>query len=302
MKVAAFYKFTALDGLEALQGRLAGLARALELKGTVLLAAEGVNAALCGSLGRLQRFVSALQADERIGALPVSYSAANPGNPVFHRLKVRVRPEIVNFGRPEVNPKARTGQHVDAWRWNALLEDPDATVLDARNAYEIRIGAFPGRLDPGTRVFREFPAFAAQRLNPKEHRRIAMYCTGGIRCEKASAHLLNAGFEEVYQLQGGILKYLETAPAEDNRWQGECFVFDQRVSVDGQLRQGRYRQCFACRAALSPENLASPHYRPGVCCPHCHGALSEARRAGFEERHRQVQLAAARGERHIGGA
>lgn len=302
MKVAAFYKFTALDGLEALQGRLAGLAQELALKGTVLLAAEGINAALCGSQARLAQFVAALEADARFGALPVSYSAANPGNPAFHRLRVRVRPALVNFGRTEADPRARTGEHVDARRWNALLDDPDATVLDARNRYEIRIGAFPGRLDLGIQTFREFPAIAAERLSPEKHRCIAMCCTGGIRCEKAAAHLLNAGFEEVYQLQGGILNYLATAPAGDNRWQGECFVFDQRVSVDGQLRQGCYRQCFACRQPLSAEDLASPRYRAGVSCPRCFDALSEARRTGFEERRRQMQLAATRGERHIGGA
>lgn len=302
MKVATFYKFAALDGLEALQERLVRLAQELELKGTALLAAEGINATLCGSQARLERFVAVLEADERFGALPVSYSAANPGNPVFHRLKVRVRPKLVNFGQPEADPRARTGEHVDARRWNALLDDPEAIVLDVRNCYEIRIGAFPGRLDPGIRTFREFPAFAAERLNPEEHRPIAMYCTGGIRCEQASAHLLNAGFEEVHQLQGGILKYLETAPAGDRRWQGECFVFDQRVSVDEQLRPGRYRQCFACRQPLSGEDLASPRYRAGVSCPRCFDGLSEARGAGFEERRRQVQLAADRGERHIGGA
>ena len=301
MTVATFYRFVHLDGLEELRSRIALLAESLRLKGTVLLAEEGVNATLSGPRDLLEAFVGELERDARFRCLPVKYSAAASGNPVFHRLKVRMRQEILTFGEEGVDVAVRTGEHVDARRWNALLDDPGVTVVDVRNSYEIGLGAFPGAIDPDIGHFRDFPGFARRGLNPDSNPRVAMYCTGGIRCEKASAWLLNAGCREVYQLDGGILRYLETVPEEENRWQGECFVFDQRVSVDAALGQGSYKQCFACRAPLSESDLESPHYRQGVHCPRCHGDLDGARRAGLEERRRQVELAEARGNRHIGG-
>ena len=231
MNVASFYRFVRLDleAVDALRVRLHGLARDLGLRGTILLAREGINGSLCGSPGQLQAFVAALRGDVRFRGIRVCYTTAGADNPVFARLKVRAKPEIVSFGQPAADPLRRTGQHVDAVRWNALLEDAEVTVLDVRNAYETALGGFPRSLDAYTANFREFPAFAEQALDPARHCQIAMYCTGGIRCEKASAHLLNLGFEAVYQLQGGILGYLETVPDADNRWQGECFVFDQRL-------------------------------------------------------------------------
>ena len=185
---------------------------------------------------------------------------------------------------------------------NELLDDAEVPVLDVRNSYEVGIGAFPGAIDPGIGHFRDFPAFARRHLDAEHQPRVAMYCTGGIRCEKASAWLRREGFKEVFQLDGGILRYLETVPPAQNRWRGECFVFDQRVSVDAGLGQGTYRQCFACRAPLSASDLASPRYRQGVHCPRCIDGLAEAKRAGLEERQRQVALAEAKGIRHIGGA
>ena len=301
MRVASFYRFVRLNDLHDLQCRIAGLAQSLQLKGTVLLAEEGINATLCGDGARLKAFVGALQEDERFDGLPVKYSAAAGDDPVFYRLKVRVKPEIVTFGQPGIDAGAYRGKPVDARRWNELLDDDGVAVVDARNSYEIGIGAFPGAIDPGIANFRDFPKFANKRLDPEREPRIAMYCTGGIRCEKASAWLLNAGFDEVYQLDGGILRYLETVPAGENRWRGECFVFDQRVSVDGELGQGTYRQCFACRAPLSASDMASPHYRQGVHCPNCVDELTDEKRACLEERQKQVTLAEARGARHLGG-
>jgi UPF0176 protein len=191
---------------------------------------------------------------------------------------------------------------VDAVTWNRLLDDPEVLVIDTRNRYEIRVGSFPNAVDPGTRTFRQFPSYVDENLDPARHPRVAMFCTGGIRCEKASAFLLERGFREVYQLDGGVLGYLQTVPPAENRWQGECFVFDQRVSVNPALHEGSCEQCFACRAALAPADRASADYLPGVSCPHCIDTLSETRKARFLERRRQVELAASRGHRHLGVA
>lgn len=237
MEVAAFYRFVPLDGLPALRRRLHELAAALGLKGTVLLAEEGINGALCGGRRALEAWLDALDGDERLRRLPASFSSAAPGNPVFGRLKVRVQPQILSFGQPDCDPAAKTGTPVDALAWNALLDDPEVTLIDVRNRYETAIGGFPGSLDPDTDAFSDFPAFAQRALDPAEHSRLALCCTGGIRCEKASAYLLNRGFASVHQLEGGILRYLATVPEAQNRWQGQCFVFDQRLSLDRRLRQ-----------------------------------------------------------------
>lgn len=237
VEVAAFYRFVYLDDVEALRSRLYALAADLGLRGSVLLAAEGVNGGLCGGRAQLDAWLGELRLDERFRGLPVSYSSAAPGNPVFDRLKVRVQPEILSFGQSNCHPAERAGTPVDGVAWNALLDDPEAVVVDVRNRYETAIGAFPGSLDPGTDAFREFPRFVQRALDPAKDRQVALYCTGGIRCEKASAHLLNQGFEAVYQLSGGILRYLATVPEAESRWRGECFVFDQRLSLNRQLHQ-----------------------------------------------------------------
>lgn len=233
MKVASFHRFVRLGDLDALSGRLHDAASGLGLRGTILLAEEGINAALCGPGARLQAFMEALGRDARFRGISVRYTGAGADSRVFDRLKVRVKPEIVTFGQPGADPLQRTGRHIDALCWNRLLEDPEVTVLDVRNTYETALGGFPSSLDPRTASFSEFPAFVERTLQRTRHRQVAMYCTGGIRCEKASAHLLHLGFEQVYQLQGGILGYLETVPDADNRWRGECFVFDQRLVAPG---------------------------------------------------------------------
>jgi UPF0176 protein len=295
-----FYRFVRLSRLDALRDDLEREAAELSLKGTILLAGEGINATLAGPREALEAMRDHLRARPEFAAMRFRFSTAGDDNPVFHRLKVRVRTEIVRLDQPEVAPDRRTGEHVDAERWNELLDDPEVVVLDTRNGYEIGIGSFPGAIDPGTRSFRQFPAYVREHLDPAVHRKVAMFCTGGIRCEKASAWMLEQGFETVYQLDGGILTYLETVPPEANRWHGECFVFDQRVSVNHDLREGCFEQCYACRQPLSPEDVASPEYEAGVSCPHCVAAQTEEQRRSFQERRRQEELAAQRGERHVG--
>lgn len=298
--VVTFYKFVGLGDLEAFRSALEDRADRLGLRGTVLLALEGINGTLSGQRSALEQLVAWLHEQAPLADLVCRYSSADDDNPVFHRLKIRIKPEIVNMGRPEVAPARRTGEHVDPARWNELLDDPDVVVVDTRNDYEVTVGTFPGAINPGTRSFREFPRFVAERLDPATTPRVAMFCTGGVRCEKASAYLLEQGFEAVYQLDGGILSYLERVDAEGNRWQGECFVFDQRVAVDDRLEQGSYRQCFACRRALTDEDLRSPDYVEGVSCRYCIDEQTPVQRASFAERARQEALAGRRGTRHVG--
>jgi UPF0176 protein len=299
--ITTFYKFAAIaaDALEPLRERLEAEAAARDLKGTILLAQEGMNGTMSGAEAPLRAFAEVLRAVPGFADMPFKYSVASEGNKVFYRLKVRIKPEIVALGQPGVKPGERTGTHVDAMTWNALLDDPNLIVIDTRNDYEIGIGTFPGAVDPHTRSFKQFPDYVAT-LDPEVQPKVAMFCTGGIRCEKASAYMLDQGFEEVYQLDGGILKYLETVAPNDNRWQGECFVFDQRVSVDRWLGEGSYEQCFACRRPLTREDLESDDYRQGVSCPRCVDEQDEAQRAAFAERQRQVELAEARGDQHVG--
>ncbi len=301
--VMTFYRFVDLGRLEELRDDLHARAQALGIKGTILLAEEGINATLAGERGALEGFRDYLTrgpagSGAAFSGMRFRFSSAAPGNGVFYRLKVRIKPEIVRLDQPGVAPARRTGEHVDPRRWNALLDDPDVIVLDTRNHYEIEIGTFPSAVDPGTRSFRQLPAWVKRHLDPAEHPRVAMFCTGGIRCEKASAWFLDQGFEAVYQLDGGVLSYLETVAPAENRWQGECFVFDQRVSVDQGLAQGSFEQCFACRRPLSRADLVSPAYRAGVSCPRCIDQHTDAQRAAFRERRRQVELAARRGQRH----
>jgi UPF0176 protein len=300
--VMTFYTFAPLgdtESLPELRDRLEIQARDRNLKGTILLAGEGMNGTLSGDRQQLEDFARVLKAVPGFADMPFKFSVADAENPVFYRLKVRIKPEIVALGQPQVKPAERTGTYVDALTWNRLLDDPDLIVIDTRNDYEIGIGTFPGAVNPHTRSFKQFPDYVAT-LDPETRPKVAMFCTGGIRCEKASAYMLEQGFEEVFQLDGGILKYLETVPPNDNRWRGECFVFDQRVSVDRELGEGTYEQCFACRRPLTREDMASADYRRGVSCPHCITEQDEAQRAAFAERQRQVELAEGRGDQHVG--
>jgi UPF0176 protein len=231
---------------------------------------------------------------------PVEARWTDSGEAPFRRMRVRAKKEIVTLGRPDILPHEGTGEHVPPEKWNALIEDPKVLVIDTRNHYEVEVGTFPRAIDPETDSFREFPEFAKRLAETSKDRPLAMFCTGGIRCEKATALMLELGFEDVYHLQGGILNYLTEMPPDENRWDGECFVFDTRVAVDRDLAEGGYVQCHACRRPLSSEDLGSPDYREGVSCPHCVGGLDAERAARLEERRKQVALAAERGTSHIG--
>ncbi len=300
MEVCTFYRFVTLSDLAAIQARLLALGDSLGLRGTILIATEGVNSTMSGDRDALERFLMGVREVPGLEDLTAKFSRAEEGNDVFHRLKVRIKTEIVTLGVPGVRPERHTGEHVDAARWNVLLADPDVVVIDTRNRYECAIGTFPGALQPETDAFREFPQWVESHLDPAKHRRVAMFCTGGIRCEKASAFMLQAGFESVYQLDGGILRYLETVEPTGNQWQGECFVFDQRVSVDETLSEGDYSQCFACRHPLSALDRQRPEFAEGISCPHCAGTFDAGQVAGFVERRRQVLLAEKRGHKHVG--
>ncbi len=229
-------------------------------------------------------------------ALQTSYAGDMP----FYRMKVRLKKEIVTLGVPNIDPNEKVGIRVAPEDWNALISDPDVVLIDTRNGYEYDIGTFRGAIDPATDTFREFPEYVSKNLDPAKHKKVAMFCTGGIRCEKATSFMLEQGFEEVYHLQGGILKYLEKIPAEKSLWEGECFVFDQRVAVGHGLALGEYDQCHACRYPVSPQDKASPKYQEGISCPHCFDSLTEDKRVSAAERQKQVELALKRGTAHIG--
>jgi len=306
VQVAAFYGFTALDAaaLPALQMELRQLAQAAQLRGTVLLAEEGVNGTVSGPELGVQRLLARLRQLPGLDQLEAKFSRAP--QQAFHRLKVRLKREIVTMGCPTVKPAQQVGTYVPPRQWDALIRDPDTLVVDTRNAYEVAVGSFEGAIDPGTESFREFPAWVESTLRPmvaeRRPKAIAMFCTGGIRCEKSTAYLLQQGFEGVHHLQGGILRYLEEVPEAGSSWRGECYVFDQRVSVNHRLEPGSYCLCHACGLPLSPADRNHAAYREGVSCPHCIDRFSDADRARFAERQRQLQLARSRGEAHIGAA
>ena len=299
MKVVSFYRFLDLEGARELRDELQAFCDSLGLLGTILVADEGFNGTLAGSESAVLEVFDWLRTRCAIdGQLDARWTEA--GEAPFRRMRVRVKKEIVTLGRPDILPHERTGRHVSPEEWNALIDNPDVVVIDTRNHYEYEVGTFPGAIDPGNDSFREFPEFAKELAAQSTDRPLAMFCTGGIRCEKATALMLELGFEEVYHLQGGIINYLHSVAAEQNRWQGECFVFDTRVAIDRDLAEGGYVQCHACRRPLSLEDLKSPDYREGVSCPGCVDEGDTERRARLEERRRQVRLAAERGQAHIG--
>lgn len=298
VSVATFYRFVALPDCDEVATMLRERATAHGLQGTIIVAPEGVNATLAGQPAALDEWLAKLRDDPRFADLEARYSEA-PRMP-FYRLKVKRRAEIVTLGAGPVRPHERTGTHVAPEDWDALLADPEVLVIDTRNRYETGIGSFEGAVDPGTDSFREFPDYVRSRLDPKRNRKVAMFCTGGIRCEKASAWMLAQGFDEVFQLSGGILNYLEKRAAADGRWQGDCFLFDQRVGVSYGLKRSKLAICHGCRMPISRDDQQSAHYEPGVSCPACADSLSDERRAALRERHRQELLARARGDRHLG--
>ena len=296
--VAALYKFVRLPDCVALSEQLQELCSGLSIRGTLLLAEEGINGTVAGSADAVAQFKAFLDADERFKGM--EYKQASHESQPFLRLKIRVKREIVTMGVPDTDPATRNGTYVDAKAWNALLDDPDTLVIDTRNDYETAIGQFDNAIAPNTQHFRDFPQYVAEHLDPAKRPKIAMYCTGGIRCEKASHYLLKQGFAEVYHLKGGILQYLEDVEEQENRWQGECFVFDERVAVDKNLQQGEYRLCRSCRYPLSEQDRLADEFELGVSCPHCHAQQTTAERDRARERQRQMLLAKQRGTVHLG--
>lgn len=296
--VAALYKFASLPDYKAMQAPLLALCNQHGIKGTLLLAQEGINGTVAGSRAGIDTLMQYLRTDSRLR--DIEHKESHADEMPFYRMKVRLKKEIVTLGVPGIDPNKKVGTYVPPEQWNSLISDPEVVVVDTRNAYEYEIGTFRGAIDPHTETFREFPEFVSQHLDPIKHKKVAMFCTGGIRCEKASAYMLEQGFEEVYHLQGGILKYLEKVPAEESLWEGECFVFDQRVAVKQGLEIGDYDLCHACRHPVSPEDKLLPAYVEGVSCPHCHATLTEEKRRSAAERQKQVELALQRGDMHIG--
>lgn len=300
--VAALYRFAPFADCAALQPPLAALCRAQGVKGTLLLAAEGINGTIAGSESGIAAVLDHIRTLPHCAELDVNFSRA--AQMPFYRMKVRLKREIVTMGQTGIDPLASVGTYVAPQDWNALIADPATIVIDTRNDYEVAIGTFERAVDPQTVSFRDFPAwFRAERarlLGEGTAPKVAMFCTGGIRCEKSTAFLKTEGVEQVYHLKGGILKYLEDIPAEQSLWQGECFVFDQRVSVGHGLAPGSHALCHACRRPVSVADQTAPEYEPGVSCPACFAERSDAQREGYRERQRQEALAAARGEAHIG--
>jgi UPF0176 protein len=299
LTIAALYHFTRFDDPAALRGPLLTLCQAQGVKGTLLLAREGVNGTIAGPRSGIDAVLAHLRALPGCAAL--EWKEAETAQMPFGRMKVKIKAEIVTMGQPEVDPTARTGSYLTPQDWNALISAPDVAVIDTRNDYEVAIGTFRGAIDPGTRSFREFPQWWAENRARFAGKRIAMFCTGGIRCEKSTNYLLGQGVNEVFHLKGGILKYLEEMPQDQSLWDGECYVFDGRVSVGHGLVPGPYDTCHACRRPLSPADKERPEYERGAACHHCIGEYAEADRERFRERQRQMDLAEARGERHFGG-
>ena len=293
--VAALYQFTPLPEFQELEPRLKLLCMQEKIRGTLLLAAEGINGTVAGS----RTAIDALKSFLSIRFDNLEYKESRTDEMPFHRMKVRLKKEIVTLGVPDFCSSDQRGTYVEPEAWNDLISNPDVLLIDARNDYEVNIGTFPGSLNPKTLSFSEFPAFVAT-VDPLKHRKVAMFCTGGIRCEKASSYMLSQGFEEVYHLKGGILKYLETIPPEQSLWDGDCFVFDCRVAVSHGLELGQYASCHGCRLPITHEDTLSPYYERGVSCPQCYHSLTPQKQQAARDRQRQEDLARARGEQHIG--
>jgi len=299
MNVVSFYRFTDIEHPEKLRGRLLVECERRKLLGTILIASEGVNGTLAGEGDAVQEIFDWLEESLSL-PMPIEGRWTEADGAPFRRMRVKVKMEIVTLGRPDIRPDKRTGTHVGVDDWNELIGNPDTLVIDTRNHYEFEVGTFRNAVDPETDSFREFPDYAGKLSGEDRDRPLAMFCTGGIRCEKATALMLELGFNNVYHLQGGILKYLEDVEDDKNLWEGECFVFDTRVAVDRDRAEGGYVQCHACRRPLSSEDIDSPDYREGVSCPKCVTSLDAGRAERLEERRKQVALAEERGEQHIG--
>ncbi len=296
--IAAFYQFAPLYDFEEFQKPLMELCQENNIYGTILLAGEGINGTIAGPESGILEVFKFLRDDYRFQNLEYkeSRSAENP----FFRMKVKLKKEIIPIGDHPIDPVNGVGTYVEPEDWNRIISDPDVLVLDTRNDYEIEIGTFKGAVNPDLETFREFTSYVEGNLNPHSYKKVAMFCTGGIRCEKASAYMKSKGFSEVYHLRGGILKYLEKIPSGESLWEGECFVFDNRVSVDHELHQGKYDMCPNCRWPVSDEEKKTELYVEGICCSRCHATLTEERRQSLAERQKQIELARLKGKRHLG--
>jgi len=297
--VSALYHFVTLEDYQDLKAKYLDFLTRHQIRGSLLLAREGMNGTVAGSAAAIRALHGFLRRDSRFADLVTKESFAD--EMPFYRTKVRLKKEIVTMGVENIDPRHLKGAYVKPREWNDLISDPEVMVIDTRNDYEVAIGSFKGAVNPKTATFREFPAYVAQELADAKDRKIAMFCTGGIRCEKSTAYLRQQGFKNVYHLEGGILKYLEDVPAEHSLWRGECFVFDSRVAVRHNLEQGSYDQCFACRMPITEREKTDRRYVKGVSCPHCHDRHDPARKQRHQERERQVEIARARGLNHIGG-
>ncbi|MBC1238895.1 rhodanese-related sulfurtransferase [Nostoc sp. 2RC] len=289
--VATLYKFVKLPDFAQKREPLLSYCQGQGIKGTILLAEEGINGTIAGSRQAIDSVLWFLRSDPRLADL--EHKESYTETPPFERMKVRLKQEIVTLGLPEIDPNEQVGTYVTPEEWNNLISDPEVTVIDTRNDYEVNIGTFQGAENPQTASFREFPDYVRQHLDPTKHKKVALFCTGGIRCEKASSFMLAQGFAEVYHLKGGILKYLEEIPAQASLWQGECFVFDERVAVSHGLESGSYELCLSCGRPISEEDKLSPKYEPGISCAHCFDSLTDEKRARQQEkwRHYQSQIA-----------
>ena len=299
--VAALYKFVEIDDLLSLQSDLHEICEKNNIMGTILIANEGINGTISGKTNEINQTISLLKSDKRFTNIEIKYSSSD--KQPFHRMKVRLKKEIVTIGLPKINPNKKVGTYVKPDDWNDLISDPNVVVIDTRNKYETKIGSFQNALDPETSSFREFPDWVKKFKSSKENanKKIAMFCTGGIRCEKASSLMKEEGFEDVYHLQGGILKYLETIDKENSLWNGECFVFDQRVCLTNELEVGSYKMCFACRMPITEEEMQNEKYIEGISCIYCYDKTTKEKKERFGSRQRQILLAKERGEKHLGG-
>lgn len=296
--ICALYKFVTLNNFRAIQKPLLSLMLERGIRGTILLAQEGINGTVAADQNNINHLLAFLKSDARLADL--NYKESYASQPPFLRSRVKLKKEIVTMGIEGIDPKRVVGTYVNPTDWNALIKDPDVLLVDTRNDYEVQVGTFKDALNPKTESFRDFPGYVKEKLDAKKHTKIAMFCTGGIRCEKSTAFLKEQGFNEVYHLKGGILKYLEEVPAEESLWEGECFVFDERVTVNHQLEKGAYEQCNACRMPITAREQLSDQFQQGVSCPHCFNNTTKQQKARFAEREKQMLLAQQRGESHIG--
>lgn len=295
--VCALYRFVELDNYESLQKPLLDFLNKHDIKGTLLLAREGINGTVSGSREAIDALLAWFDNDPRLKGIDHKFSSDD--QQPFYRAKVKLKKEIVTMGVEGIDPRRVVGTYVKPKDWNKLISDPDVVLVDTRNDYEVKIGTFEGAINPVTSSFREFPGYVKQHLDPQRHKKVAMFCTGGIRCEKSTAYLKELGFNEVYHLEGGILKYLEEVPERESLWRGECFVFDNRVTVNHQLEKGSYDQCHACRMPITDADKQDERYSRGISCPHCFGKKDKDQIQRLAEREKQVVLAKQRGERHI---